>query len=229
MEKDIKDYREKELKAFVFGNILLFLMGTGLISNILQSLEINNIWKAIAEMFSSAILSATIYIFVFIFDAIIPGRIKDKIVWPIADLPGNRIFINIRQHNKDERFTTRRAVNVYSDLYQQLDTEKDKKRCAKIQNEFWYMLYQKYEKQAQVYISQRDFLLCRDMTAMMLWIFGGDVLLCLYLGDGMSSYKLWFILVAEFFIVWIAARVKGERFVYNVIAKDLSRNGAENG
>lgn len=227
MEKDIKDYREKELKAFVIGNILLILVGTGLIYNIVQPLETDNVWKAVAELFGSSVLLAIIYIYVFIFDAIIPGKIKERIIWPIVGLPGNRIFTIIRQHNKDDRFTTHTALKVYSGLYQQIDAEKDKKECANIQNEFWYVLYQKYEGHAQVYASQRDFLLCRDMTAMMLWIFIGEILLSWYLKAGVL-YKLWIVFAIEFFLVWFAARVKGERFVYNVIAKDLARVRAEN-
>ena len=227
MEKDIKAYREKELKAFVLGNILLILIGTGLIYNIVQPLETDNVWKAVAELFGSSVLLAIIYIFVFIFDAIIPGKIKDRIIWPIVGLPGNRIFTNIRQHNKDNRFTTQTALKEYSDLYQQIDAEKDKKERAKIQNEFWYVLYQKYEKHAQVYTSQRDFLLCRDMTAMLLWIFIGAMLLSWYLKAGILN-KLWIVFAVEFFLVWIAARVKGKGFAYNVIAKDLTRIRADN-
>ena len=220
MEKDIKDYRDKELRIFVFGNILLILLGTGFVQSITQLLGEDNVWKAVAGLFDSSILSAVLYIYIFILDSIIPGEFKDKIIWPIRRLPGNWIFMDIKNNNKDERFTTEMALKMYSDLYQQIEVEKDKKKRAKIQNEFWYKLYQKYESRAQVFVSQRDFLLCRDMAVLMVWVFVGAVALSLYRGG--ISCKLWSVLVVEFFVIWIAARVKGERFAYNVIAKDLA-------
>lgn len=34
MERNLKDYREKELKMYVMGNILIILVGTGMIKDI---------------------------------------------------------------------------------------------------------------------------------------------------------------------------------------------------
>ena len=48
MEKNIKDYREKELKTFVLGNILLILVITGAINDIASLIGEDNLWKAIA-------------------------------------------------------------------------------------------------------------------------------------------------------------------------------------
>lgn len=221
MEKNLKDYREKELKAFVFGNILLILLGTGLIYKIVEPLEIDSIWKAIAELFGSSILSAIIYIFVFVLDTIVTSDFKYRVAWPIAGLPGNRIFTEIRENNRDDRFTTELALEAYSSVYKMIDAEKDRKKCAKIQNSNWYKLYQKYESVAQVAISQRDFLLCRDMMVMMIWIIIGFMFLSCYLGQGVSC-KLVTVLIIEFLALWRATRVKGRRFAYNVIAKDLA-------
>ena len=76
MEKNIKDYRDKELKTFVFGNILFILLGTSLIDNIVEFLGVNSVWLAVGELFGSSVLCAFIYIFVFVFDSVIPGKIR---------------------------------------------------------------------------------------------------------------------------------------------------------
>ena len=67
---------------------------------------------------------------------------------------------------RDRRFSKQTARKVYEKLYTQIDSCKDKKECEKIQNQYWYAIYQKYESQAQIYMAQRDFLLLRDMTIM---------------------------------------------------------------
>lgn len=221
MKKNLKDYQEKELKAFVVGNILLVLLGTGLIYNIVEPLEIDNIWKAIAELFSSSVLSAIIYIFVFCLDSIVSADFKYRVAWPLAGLPGNRIFTEIRENNRDDRFTTELALEAYSSVYKMIDAEKDKKKRARIQNSSWYKMYQKYESEVQVAISQRDFLLCRDMMGMMIWMLIGFLFLSCYLGQGVSC-KLIIVLTIEFFALRRATRVKGRRFTYNVIAKDIA-------
>lgn len=227
MEKNIKDYREKELKTFVLGNILLFLVITGVINDIASLIGEDNLWKAIAELFESSILSSIVYIFVFVFDSIVQGKLKDRIIWPIKGLPGNRIFLDIAQKDKDERITKEMAQNVYKDIYEEIKATKDKKKVAKMQNGSWYRIYQKYENQAQVYISQRDYLLFRDMTIMTLWIGVIHFLLSWFLKRSVPI-ELIKMLVAEFLLLWIAARVKGERFTYNVIAKDVAKYYEEN-
>lgn len=166
-------------------------------------------------------------IFVFVFDSIVQGKLKDRIIWPIKGLPGNRIFLDIAQKDKDERITKEMAQNVYKDIYEEIKATKDKKKVAKMQNGSWYRIYQKYENQAQVYISQRDYLLLRDMTIMTLWIGVIHFLLSWFLKRSVPI-ELIKMLVAEFLLLWIAARVKGERFTYNVIAKDVAKYYEEN-
>lgn len=221
MKKNIKDYREKELKSFVIGNILLILLETGLIHEIVSPMQADNIWMAISKLFTSSVLSSILYIFVFIFDSIISGECKDKIVWMHKNLPGRRIFTEIRENSKDSRFTSEDAKIAYADVYQRIDNEKDTKKKADIQNDKWYQLYQKYEDEAQVSTVHRDYLLCRDMSLMMIWILVGYFVLSWYLRQ-VLSWKLMLTFLVEFIIIWIAARIKGERFVYNVIAKDLA-------
>lgn len=228
MEKNIKDYREKELKTFVLGNILLTLTITGAINDIATLIGEDDLWKAIAELFESSILSSIVYIFTFVFDSVVQGKIKEKIIWPIKGLPGSRVFSDISQKDKDERFTKEMAKTKYKNIYEQIEETKDKKKIARMQNENWFRIYQKYENQAQVYISQRDYLLLRDMTIMTLWIVVMNFLLYWCLKKNLPI-ELIEMLITEFVILWIATRIKGERFIYNVIAKDLAEHHEENG
>ena len=227
MEKDLKDYREKELKTFLFGNVLLVLLGTGFIQNIVEPLGADNVWKALAELFGSSVCLTIIYIFAFVLDSIIPGRIKERIIWPVCGLPGRRIFTDIRDKNRDDRFILEDALQAYEKVYKEIDKNNDKEQCGNIQNAAWYKIYQKYETHAQVYVSHRDFLLCRDMATLVVWVFVGTLLLYGYTGKDISS-KLIIFMVVEFIILWIAAKVKGKSFVYNVIAKDLAIYSKEN-
>lgn len=225
MEKDIKDYRKKELKSFFLANILLILHGTGFVGNIVYLLGEESFWKAVGRLFDSSVLSTVLYIYIFIIDSLISEKIKDKLIWLVTGLPGNTIFTAIKENNRDKRFTTKMALSVYANLYEKLDSESDVKRASKLQNEFWYKLYQKYEKEAQVYISQRDYLLCRDMTVLMLWILIGSSLFSFVI-PWEISFKVWILLCMEFFVLWISSRVKGRRFAYNVVAKDLASYGS---
>ena len=71
-------------------------------------------------------------------------------------------------------------------------------------------------------MAQRDFLLLRDMTIMMLWIGFMYVFLSWYIKRPLSC-KLITVFIIEFMLMWIGARVKGNRFAYNVIAKDFAK------
>lgn len=220
MEKDIKDYRDKELKTFVLVHMLLVLVDTGLIDDVSMVLNVDNVWAAVSVIFSSSIISTIAYTYIFIMDSIAPSSIKDRIIYPIKGKPGNRIFEEIQLKDNDDRFSAKMAEDRYHDVYQKLKNYENVKDKAKEQNSAWFELYQKYEKYSQVFISQRDFLLFRDMTAIMPWILIAVIVISFYLKRSINYWMLVFILV-ETFLVWLCARSKGWRFAYNVIAKDL--------
>ena len=221
MERNLKDYREKELKMYVMGNILIILVGTGMIKDIALLMGEKNLWKAMSELFESSVISTMVYIFSYTLDSILQGKVKDRLIWPLNGIPGKTIFTEIRKNNKDERFTTDIALKAYGDLYKKIDAEHCDEKREKIQNAFWYKLYQKYENQAQIYICQRDFLMFRDMTAMTLWIIIACIIMS-KLTEIELPCKLRLYLCIELGVMWVAARVKGKRFAYNVIAKNLA-------
>ena len=65
MEKNIKDYREKELKSYVIGNILIIFLGTGLLNDIIVPVnDVKNL-GFLVSLINTTVLSAVIYIYVF--------------------------------------------------------------------------------------------------------------------------------------------------------------------
>ena len=219
MEKDIKDYREKELKNYVIGNILLILIGTGILGNLITAIGKENIWDAIDALIGSGVISALIYIYVFLIDCIVPGDVKNWIIWPKAGLPGNRVFSEIMQNNKDKRFTTQVVQRKYAGVYEEI-SESDSAMRKRIENSAWYAAYQRNEKSAQVFVSNRDWLLCRDMFVMTVWIIIGYIFALCFMR---KSSPCWMnvVFLVELAATWAAAKIKSKRFVYNVIAKDL--------
>lgn len=223
MEKDIKDYRNAELKSYIIGNILLVLVSSGLLDQILVVTREASLYKAVTSALSSALFSAILYIFIFLADSIVPGEWKNKIIWIKFLKPGNSIFTRIRAHNKDSRFTCEKAKEVYKDIYSEIDKkDKSKKNIENIENSSWYKIYKKHESNAQVSVSQRDFLLCRDMFVMTIFVVVGYVCLQIHLNQNISL-KMLGIFGIEFLICWISAVIKSWRFAYNVIAIDIAK------
>ena len=85
MEKDIKDYRGKELKSYVIANFLAILYGTGFLYKIAELIGGNRDLSLIASSATFAVLTAVIYIFVFLADALVPSEVKDVMIIKIKD------------------------------------------------------------------------------------------------------------------------------------------------
>lgn len=215
---DIKDYRNHELKTYAIGNILLVLYFSGIFDP-LFALDVNislGIWKAIAE---SAFISSIIYIYVFLLDSIIPSDIKQKMAYfCIGKLPGTTIFTEINQAEKDNRFTHADVMKKYSQIYANMPTEDAEKE--KYENAQWYKIFGKYKNEPKIFISNRDYLLCRDITIITL------LLIFLYLAlvvlkIVVFSKTIIFIMLAELVSSNISMRGKARRLVYNVISEDI--------
>ncbi len=221
MEKDIKDYRNAELKHYIIGNILLVLVSSGLLDKMILFTGESTIFEAVTSIISSTVFSAILYIYIFLADSLVPGEWKNNLIWLSFLKPGNSIFTRIRENNKDERFTSENARKIYKETYDKLDKAKGRVK-ENIENSSWYKIYIKHETHAQVRVSQRDFLLCRDMSVMTIFVAIGYICLQTYLKNSVSL-KMLLIFVIEFFICWIAALTKSWRFAYNVIAIDIAK------
>lgn len=173
MDNNLKDYREKELKNYVIGNALIIIVLLGIFNTLLDvkmDESTNNILLTLSsEIISAGIFSSILYTYVFILDAIIPGNWKDSICNLCRPLPGEIIFEEIREKANDKRFTKEKALQKYANIYEIIDNLIGKEK-RKASNDAWYSIYLKYENKTKIFISQRDYLLCRDLCISTLYI-----------------------------------------------------------
>lgn len=219
MEKDAKDYRKDELKSYVIGNILIILASTGNLAQFMHSSTGTDIVGLLKVFISSALFSSILYIYIFLIDAVVPGKLKDIIVWAFTGKPGNTIFSRVLTKNKDDRFTVDQASKAYKNIYSEIKLLQGKEKENK-ENAEWYRLYKHHEKHAEIFGVQKDFLLCRDMMTMTIISALGYLCLLWYLRQEIS-WILMMIFLLEFIVTWLAAKVKAERWAYNVIAIDI--------
>lgn len=223
MDNNLKSYREKELKNYVIGNALMILVLLGIFNtlfNIKMDETSSNILLTLgSELISAGIFSSILYTYVFIFDAIIPGSWKDLICNLHRPLAGEIIFEEIKGKLNDKRFTKEDALQKYANIYEKLDnlTGKEKRKAS---NSAWYSIYLKHENKPKIFISQRDYLLCRDLCVSTLYICILYFVLCVF-SIITFDYKIMIFFITELIITNFAMRSKQKRFIYNVIAMDM--------
>jgi len=215
---DIKSYREKELKMYIIACIFVLICITKDFS--LDKTEVDFIIN-ISKLLDTVLASSSIFIFVYISDSLFSSDMKQKIVtlFGIINMPGDVIFTQINDKCKDQRFTKEEVLKVYKDIYDDMPT--NKKECNKYQNSKWYKIYSKHRDVSIVFISNRDYLLCRDM------VFATIMLSFFYLiGTAMKLFDIsltYLVFLGIMIVVNIyATHLKARRFAYNVIAYDVS-------
>lgn len=214
---NIKDYREKELKSYIIGNILLLLSCSGNLHKLI-TWGIDNSFDAWRIIIESALLSSIFYIYVFIMDSLISGEMKFIICYlGIEKKPGYTIFTKMKKRLKDDRFSQNDVLNKYKKIYENMPMENRKK----YENNQWFKLYNRHKDESRVYTSHRDYLLCRDLCVGSIWIFVIYLMLAFWLNIISFSWRICAIILLEIVITNIAMRVKGERFAYNVIAVNI--------
>ena len=114
MNKNIKDYRENELKYFVVGNLILILIGLGKINPIIKPTSDTSGFTILNTVLGSAIFAALIFIFVYISDNLMPSIYKERIIWLWQGLPGGRVFEQI-DNLRDDRINNEDVKKEYSD------------------------------------------------------------------------------------------------------------------
>lgn len=217
---NIKDYRGKELTAYIVANIAIMLLLSG-------ALDINDASKndtlpnyLVNAILRSAILATAIYCFVFIADSIIPSRLKEHMLYlKFGAMPGQVVFSKIAKGYSDKRFTTWQVLEKYKQIYEEMPDAKTERYAY--ENAKWYGIYNKYRDMTMIQVSNRDFLLCRDLyissiTMIVVYFFA------VYSLSLIAFHCAFFIyLIIMSLLLNIAARIKACGFVFNVIAKDL--------
>jgi hypothetical protein len=218
---NIKDYREKELKAFVIANILVLFYLTGIIT-FDGIVENDSYMQLFITIINSGLFSSIIYAMVMVLDSIISDKIKKIIIFWWMPMPGETIFSNIRINTKDNRFTVEEATTAYREIYDNMPLGKDKKKNRRnYENSKWYGLLCQHESEIKVMVIHRDFLMCRDMAV------SAIMMILVYLGLSVPMQLIIFdrkaiiYLFVMYMVCMVASRVKSKRFVKTVIACDL--------
>lgn len=221
---NIKDYREKELKSFIIGNVLLLIIFSNDFKTLLYSVDINIklSWIGIVSgIITEGMISSVIYVFSFILDSSVSEKIKRIITNLWFPMPGEIIFYEIREKCKDIRFTSEQAKIKYKEIYKILDDYNNEKNRRHISNSNWNRIFKKYQEQTKILISHRDYLMCRDMCVFTAYV-GCLYLIFVLLGIMCFSYKLLLFILFEWFILMLASKNKARKFVYNVIDEDIN-------
>ena len=221
--EDIKDYREKELKQYVVANVLLFLIIHGILD--FKSTSNVELVQQIISVIGVTLLSSVVYIFTLLIDNLISDKLKVMLMnFYFMCLPGEKIFTLISEKNQDVRFTKEEAIDKYSEIYDNIDKQTDRK---KYENREWYKIYNKYRSRPMIFMSNREYLLMRDMyistlALSLIYISLSLIFMWIKFNMGFGLYLLILILVTN-----IASHIKAKRFVFNVIAMDLTENVKE--
>lgn len=224
--KDLKDYREKELKSYVIGNILIALLLTDMLKQVIDA-QATMTFELCKTLIGSTVISSVLYIYVFIMDSLLPGDTKITICYlGRMKMPGFTIFTDAQESKRnaiDGRYTAEEVMEKYAKFYVDLEAEPDIDRKKTLQNAYWYSIYEMHKDEAAINFANRDFLLCRDICIMTLW------LLLAYLGACALSilpfyWKLVGFFVIEFVLTSVAVRGKGGRLARSVLASDIHPN-----
>lgn len=216
---DLKNYREKELSLYIVSSVLIFLISHQFIN--VDASNIANSLSLLSQIFVSAILSVIAFGFIFVIECLFTSRFKEKLLYLFGLLnpPGYTIFSKIKENNYDKRFSHKKLIAKYPTIYE--DMPKTKKERQDYENEKWYEIHNQVRDVSMIRLSQREWLLCRDIyisTLVMLVSYIVIVVLCLV---EFNIYYLLF-LVAMLIITNFGANRKANRFAYNVIAYDVN-------
>lgn len=215
----MKNYRKIELKDYILLNILIIILFSGWIDKINDMIINSNI--DYLSLIKEIVSLPFIYVIIFIADTIIPSTVKEKIVFLFDDAPGSRIFTKIKNGKLDNRISVHGAQKKYDKEIRILDKITDKNERAKESNSIWYSIYLKFKKEEQVTNSQTDYLLLRDMCSHTICILAMYCVLSLSFHETIT-WNIVLIIIAEYIIIMLAARIKANRFVSTVIALDIN-------
>ena len=214
----MKDYREKELKWYIFAYLFLMI---GIESPDLITFQNANWFNNIEKLLSSSLLSGAICILAFVFDCLYTAELKELVLClGFTTLPGKTIFTRIKKCKiHDMRFEAIDAQNKYKDIIDGLPSNKKEKKMY--ENRRWYGLSRLHEDDPRVKTAHRDYLLSRDLhtttiTLLTLTVAGMVFRIVQF------SWILLGYLIAMLILTNIAAHFRAHRFVNSVIAVDMT-------
>lgn len=211
----MKDYRKNELKYYVIACIVIFIW-----VHFKNNISELTLWNIINPL----IISPALYVFTFILDSVYDSDAKFKIIYGRKGKPSRRIFSEIADSGKLPWFTSDDAKDIYKDIY---DGMPQGKACSDYQEEKWYGIYFRYRDKGikALDTSAADFRLLRDINIATINLIVLYLIYCVLSQDIYYMYLALLIFAAV--ITNISARVKGKRWVYNVVSYDINKKKAE--
>lgn len=134
----MKNYRDNVLKSYVIAAILMYFITTNGISGILNKDNIS-ILQFVIDLLNVAIISSSIYAFVFVLDSVYGSDLKRTLVFLFTDEPGQTIFDSIKKKKSDIRFSNTDVEKYYKDIFAQMPKIKRGERYTKISNGIIYI------------------------------------------------------------------------------------------
>jgi len=208
-EKSLKSQYSFKLWSFIAFNFLLFWF-------FLVSKEIN--FKELIEyenFFNTKnIFVATLApIITIVLNGLLSHHLKAVLVfWKFKyPLPGSRVFTILVK--KDLRVDIKKISKKYGKL--PIDPEE--------QNKLWYKIYKANESKISVEDSHKNYLFCRDMTALsFIFLLVFTIILTITYKSFSIIYVYVLFLLFQFIILALVSKNYGNRFVCNVLAEDSS-------
>lgn len=222
MINEFKSYRNKELKSFTFSNLLIVF----LLNDSLEYLVNLNLDISVIETLKLLLTGSFLYLLVFVLDSLIPVSFKSKILlyfrikkeYKFFQMPGEYIFTKLINGSNDLRINKERVMRHYKCIYDRMPENDIKRR--EFENENWYKLYRKHEKKGRIETTQKEYLLCRDMTSnFCLFILIYITLSCINMVK--LSYYISGYFLFMYIILLICSRNKANRYITNVIVEDI--------
>lgn len=213
--KNLKEYRDNELKWFLLANILILI----LCSNVFTFGDTIEAWvTGISSILNVTVFSSAIYLLTFVFDSVVPSRLKVKLVFLWKKQPSCTIFSDMERKFEDNRFTLDEAKNEYAEIYKRIKNQPKNFD----QTPYWYEIYNRHRDNTIVFGSNRDYLLLRDMHAQTIVLLLAYVFLS-HMSDVITFSWVYFSYLALITLALnIAARVQGKRLMYNVFSIDIN-------
>lgn len=219
---DLKEYRNKEFKNYVILNICIILFYSIDFCKLnIEELKVN--FEVFQKFFPLILSSSAIYVYVFLIDSLLPDGYKAKIVTLWSDLPGFTVFTNMKKEVKDGRFTKEQVLEKYNNIYERMDKINDSDKLKRFENAEWYKIYQKHKESTKILVSNRDYLLCRDLCSISLLISIIYVVVTICFDMIVFNWSVLGFLFVEYIITKFGAKHKAKRLVMNVISEDINK------
>lgn len=217
----MKDYRQSELRMYCISVILMYFLMGGRVDGLEVLAQGKSIIELILGLLNNAILSSTIYIIIYVLDSIYEGDFKRKLVYIGGPEPGQTIFTRINNGKCDPRFSKEDVERYYKEILNNLTAGGNKRDQKFYQNQQWYRIYHQYREVTMIKVSATDFRLCRDMFVATVNLLAIYIILS-FIGITKCYGGYFVFLAAALVLTDVAARMKGRKWVYNVIAYDIS-------